>query len=1082
MSPRIRSYYLIAIMTFASLLLGANYTGQLKSVETEPQNGLPIASFNGNGSAYSDLVNPENQSEAIEQALLNAWQWMPDYSRNQPQPREIKAATNGMIAYEKIPEHQIYLTDPNDNIHYSLSTDLPSHYNFEWSPGEEYLAFVGREENGAPCLYRLDVATRTRSSLACGFVEIWEPRWSPDGKNIVFYALKVDNDESSIWFIPSQGGMPPTRLASGLPLATHPSWLDLTKVLFSGRANNRAYAVYRVDIRNPNSQQAITPFFDPSGCEGTFTAYPEISPDRKWVAFAAVHPWGGGKSSSCAAGVYVVDPRGSTDPALKGDVSWLEESNQGQYGRLRWNPNSPRVGVMGSGGNNTLRLYVINVGSPSEDITELKKIQGGSFSLWDWSPDGKLMASGHKTDNTDWVLYSIDPVKDEFSKLQDGFDPAWSSRPVDPPVDLIGTRLEITQAIQDQDNSIPLVEGKSTWIRFYVRSAVKTVNEVGARLIVTRDGVEQIYTPVNQRVVVNSAGSSPDDPAQTFNFLLPLDETHGEITVRAEVGPGQQFRETDYNNNYYPRRSNDALKITFQPTTQIIIHVYPFRFIMPNGEQHVGSITEANYQMEFMQWTYPLAEGSYQLTNGKEIPINAKDYNLSDPRSWINLISMVKGTCPVSKEGSDRCISLIPGKAMPTQNRQRWGQADNPVAIFVDNYPSKDLRSLAAHEIGHTYGLKDPPENSLCLELGGYGFHGSELSQAVYSPNQYYSLMNDTERCKLLTEWHWISSSDFRHLFGRLQTNDLERAGAGQVGHLVISGAIVPEQNGELWNLYEITRDSNYDTSEGSGPYTLELFDTNSQTLFIRHFEGILPEGDQPVDLIGFIEEIPRPENLTRVILREGAKIYDEIVISPNAPEIQLDQTLNGQTIDKPKLVSWTASDPDGDALIYSVEYSSDQGTTWQPIAVILSEQSFIIDPAYLAGTTQGKIRVRASDGLNTNESISEGIFTIPPHSPLVTIQSPKAGRHPAWVQLELVASAYDREDGLLPDTAFVWSLNGNKVGTGRMITLRNVAYGHHIVSLVVTDSSGRSTQDEVQVTITDFPRQLFLPVSVNRK
>src|SRR5690606_20832038 len=109
---------------------------------------------------------------------------------------------------------------------------------------------------------------------------------------------------------------------------------------------------------------------------------------------------------------------------------------------------------------------------------------------------------------------------DTFTRIGDGNDPAWSSRPVDPPIDLEATGLEITQAIQDSGNTVPLVANKHTWVRLYVRSASGDERSATARLILTSTGADREIAPVNKRVQVTAAGSTRARAETTFNFLL----------------------------------------------------------------------------------------------------------------------------------------------------------------------------------------------------------------------------------------------------------------------------------------------------------------------------------------------------------------------------------------------------------------------------------------------------------------------------------------------------------------------------------------------------------------------------------
>ena len=55
-------------------------------------------------------------------------------------------------------------------------------------------------------------------------------------------------------------------------------------------------------------------------------------------------------------------------------------------------------------------------------------------------------------------------------------------------VDFVAFGLEVTQAVQDMNNNVPLVEGKRTFARFYVRSASGDHGPVRAQLNLYRDG------------------------------------------------------------------------------------------------------------------------------------------------------------------------------------------------------------------------------------------------------------------------------------------------------------------------------------------------------------------------------------------------------------------------------------------------------------------------------------------------------------------------------------------------------------------------------------------------------------------
>src|SRR5690606_8628293 len=94
---------------------------------------------------------------------------------------------------------------------------------------------------------------------------------------------------------------------------------------------------------------------------------------------------------------------------------------------------------------------------------------------------------------------------------------------------------------------------------------------------------------------------------------------------------------------------------------------------------------------------------------------------------------------------------------------------------------------------------------------------------------------------------------------------------------------------------------------------------------------------------------------------------------------------------------------------------------------------SVVIPLEELGGTTQGKVRVIVSDGVNTGQADSAGLFTVPNQPPAVQIVTPDDGATFGYGQvIALTGAATDMEDATLPDSAFAWSsdLDG-LLGTG---------------------------------------------------
>ncbi len=137
------------------------------------------------------------------------------------------------------------------------------------------------------------------------------------------------------------------------------------------------------------------------------------------------------------------------------------------------------------------------------------------------------------------------------------------------------------------------------------------------------------------------------------------------------------------------------------------------------------------------------------------------------------------------------------------------------------------------------------------------------------------------------------------------------------------------------------------------------------------------------------------------------------------------------------------------------------------------------MDPAYLGGTTQGKFRVLASDGVNTGVGTSAGLFTVADKAPVVRIGSPAAGAHYVPGQpVALIGQARDVEDGTLTGEALQWtsSLSG-ALGAGEMLHVTDLPVGTHTITLTVQDRGGHHVAATVRIQVADLAERLYLPL-----
>jgi hypothetical protein len=145
---------------------------------------------------------------------------------------------------------------------------------------------------------------------------------------------------------------------------------------------------------------------------------------------------------------------------------------------------------------------------------------------------------------------------------------------------------------------------------------------------------------------------------------------------------------------------------------------------------------------------------------------------------------------------------------------------------------------------------------------------------------------------------------------------------------------------------------------------------------------GLFPAGSTPGDGIGFVfgEFVPLPSGTAAVQLLIDGTLATTVEMNA-APTLAVIAPAAGTEVargDELK-VSWTASDPNGDALTFDVLISDDDGATWQPLSLgVTGTDTSAALPDDIGGDTV-RVRVIASDGSRYAEATSQRFSAEPP-------------------------------------------------------------------------------------------------------
>jgi len=185
---------------------------------------------------------------------------------------------------------------------------------------------------------------------------------------------------------------------------------------------------------------------------------------------------------------------------------------------------------------------------------------------------------------------------------------------------------------------------------------------------------------------------------------------------------------------------------------------------------------------------------------------------------------------------------------------------------------------------------------------------------------------------------------------------------------------------------------------------------------------------------------MPWDPGTASVVLTYLGTVLDQKKVSANPPQVMITApTLPEDWLPgSPHTLSWSGLDLDGDPLSYSLSYSSDGG---------LTDTSYQVQTDAMAGGSDVRFRVIATDGVLTGVDETDQAISTPNKAPQASILNPvEKGIYLPGALVVLQGIATDMEDGTLPGEALKWSsdLQGS-LGSGPSLALNNLFPGGQV-------------------------------------
>ncbi len=654
-----------------------------------------------------------------------------------------------------------------------------------------------------------------------------------------------------------------------------------------------------------------------------------------------------------------------------------------------------------------------------------------------------------------------------------------------PPVFI--SRIEVNQATQNMEGeygTIPLVANKHTAVRVHVYAPDKTPDVTGTLIIKT--GGTPVAAPIFPENGPIVAGPYPQphlNANDTLNFFVPddvLDPGTYDFEVRLAVK--DQVVDTH------------QISPTFHMKGSIRILYYPLRPLLGT----LPSLSRAATADAFLLDTYPISWNSVNYLYGGYVGDIYSLCGFIDGPQVLNGLERKRAEYNARHENApaDFAVGIVPENCLSKCIGYTWDGIDG-AAIVEDNADRDVLGATFAHEIGHLLGLGDEyeegrfkcevnPPNASVKDIEGNTCPSDAYTSPVdgnkngnYVSSRAFDVryMEPAFRRlsfmgKAATKRRWVTDVVYTYLYSdatALQPSQQALVALDTGDFLIMSGLIYQDDTVELDPWFHINGTMT-PTAFEKGGYSIELRDSSNAVLashdFTISFE-MLSNPPQTLDVAPFFFVIPYPAGTSMILIKHDRVIIKTVSVSGNTPTVSVTSPNGSESWNGEQTIMWTASDPDGDPLAYIIEYTPND-SDWYPIAANITTTHFIWDTGYSPGGTNARIRVIASDGINTSQDESDGTFTVTSKAPIASIVSPVDG-------IEVVSGssvafsgiASDPEDGQLGGSSLTWSSSlSGALGTGELLFLNTLPDGTQTITLTAMDSDAMVSTDSITITI----------------
>jgi hypothetical protein len=571
---------------------------------------------------------------------------------------------------------------------------------------------------------------------------------------------------------------------------------------------------------------------------------------------------------------------------------------------------------------------------------------------------------------------------------------------------------EVTQSIQSLNHAVPLIALKTTVVRLYLSSRLATNVTVRGAIRIRRSsgGASRTVASLNNAVLNPAQFGQVDtlrrQAANSLNFVLPPDVTAaGSLIVELA-----SLTNTATNTAPDFGPPGDLATVTFIDSPPMRLRIIGMSYAQGSPPQtFVPTSLDFGMTISWLQRAYPIAQ---VLASQTIVPANAAPpFGCGDINTQVAALRALDMSAGADARThyyglvSDGGFFMRGCAGVPsTPDPSAVGSGPTGPATWGWDFDGTYGDWYTGHELGHTFGRKHPGFCGETHDDPAYPFVAGQLSNA---DDAYVGFdVGDASFGLPITalpgtDWHdvmtycptqWLSSYTYIGIRNRLVAEDALGPGGGGSGRPDERFPPGFEQPGQAVKriLVSVIAEVNLRDDTGRIAYVLPVErgepkrDPESPvTIRITGRKGATLD-DVPVPVKPFAEESPEeaghalsdaviavPPDASAIELYVNGKRVDSVRPSKSAP-IMRDVRISGYDDAEGLVLDWDEGTHRGEGHRYNVQMSSDNGRTWQTVAVGVTSRQLRIHPENLPKERRVLFRVEATDGFRSAKTVVE--------------------------------------------------------------------------------------------------------------